>query len=187
MAACPVGELRERAAKLAFQTSDIGAVADALEPFVHPNGILAHALADDIERDLVIAKGAAGDAREDGQCVIPREFVAREVEALAGEATGILEDAGRFTGKRFDLASDELTGNDVIAILSRVTGRSFAYYQVPLDVIRQRMGEDAVKMYEWFDRVGFAVDRVALRREFPDVAFHDFESWAKTQDWNALL
>ena len=42
-------------------------------------------------------------------------------------------------------------------------------------------------LYEWFDRVGFAVDRAALRREFPDVAFHDFESWAKTQDWNALL
>jgi hypothetical protein len=49
------------------------------------------------------------------------------------------------------------------------------------------MGEDAVKMYEWFDRVGYTVDRAALRREFPDVAFHDFESWAKAQDWNALL
>ena len=42
-------------------------------------------------------------------------------------------------------------------------------------------------MYEWFDRVGFTVDRAALCREFPDVAFHDFESWAKTQDLNALL
>ena len=48
------------------------------------------------------------------------------------------------------------------------------------------MGEDAIKMYEWFDRVGFTVDCAALRREFPDVAFHDFESWA-TQDWNVLL
>jgi len=42
-------------------------------------------------------------------------------------------------------------------------------------------------MYEWFDRVGFTVDRAALGREFPDVAFHDFESWAKAQDRNALL
>jgi hypothetical protein len=49
------------------------------------------------------------------------------------------------------------------------------------------MGEDAVRMYEWFDRVGFAVDRATLRRNFPDVTFHDFESWAKAQDWNALL
>jgi uncharacterized protein YbjT (DUF2867 family) len=109
------------------------------------------------------------------------------VADVGAVAVRVLEDAGRFTGQRFDLASDELTGNDTAAILSRVTGRPFAYYQVPLDVIRQRMGEDAATMYEWFDRVGFAVDRAALYREFPDVAFHDFESWAKTQDWNALL
>jgi uncharacterized protein YbjT (DUF2867 family) len=108
------------------------------------------------------------------------------VPDIGAVAIRVLEEPARFTGKRFDLASDELTGNDALAILSRVTGRPFSYYQVPLDVIRQRMGEDAVKMYEWFDRVGFAVDRAALRREFPDVAFHDFESWAKTQDWSVL-
>ena len=109
------------------------------------------------------------------------------VADIGAVAVRVLEDAGRFTGKRFDLASDELTGNDVVAILSRVTGRPFAYYQVPLDVIRQRMGEDGARMSEWLDRVGYTVDRAALRREFPDVAFHDFESWAKTQDWDALL
>jgi uncharacterized protein YbjT (DUF2867 family) len=109
------------------------------------------------------------------------------VADIGAVAVRVLEDAGRFTGQRFDLASDELTGNDVVAILSRVTGRPFAYFQVPLDVIRQHMGEDYVRMYEWFDRVGYTVDRAALQREFPEVAFHDFESWAKTQDWNALL
>ena len=109
------------------------------------------------------------------------------VPDIGAVAVRVLEEPARFIGKRFDLAGDELTGNDAMAILSRVTGRPFSYYQVPLDVVRQRMGEDAVKMYEWFDRVGFAVDRAALRREFPDVAFHDFESWAKTQDWKALL
>src|ERR1700733_9414253 len=75
------------------QRGTIHRKTDAVEPFIHPNGILAHALADDIERDLVIAKGAACDAREDGEGVIPGELVAREVEALAREATSILEDA----------------------------------------------------------------------------------------------
>jgi uncharacterized protein YbjT (DUF2867 family) len=109
------------------------------------------------------------------------------VADIGAVAVRLLEDPGRFAGKRFDLGGDELTGNDVVAILSRVTGRRFTYFQVPLDLIRQRMGEDAVKMYEWFDRVGYTVDRDALRREFPDVAFHDFESWVKAQDWNTLL
>jgi uncharacterized protein YbjT (DUF2867 family) len=109
------------------------------------------------------------------------------VADIGAVAVRVLEDASRFTGKRFDLAGDELTGNDAIAILSRITGRAFAYHRVPLDVIRQRMGVDAARMYEWLDGVGYTADRVALRREFPDVALHDFESWAKTQNWNALL
>jgi uncharacterized protein YbjT (DUF2867 family) len=108
------------------------------------------------------------------------------VEDIGEVAVRVLEDPARFTGRRFDLAGDELTGNDVLATLSRVTGRPLTYYQVPLDVIRQRMGEDAVKMYEWFDFVGFSVDRAALRREFPGIAFHDFETWAKTQDWSMV-
>jgi uncharacterized protein YbjT (DUF2867 family) len=109
------------------------------------------------------------------------------VADIGAVAVRVLEDASRFTGKRFDLAGDDLTGNDVATIVSRVTGRPFNYYQVPLNVIRQHMGDDAVKMYEWFERVGYAVDRAALHREFPDVAFQDFESWAKEQDWKALL
>ena len=118
----------------------------------------------------------------------PTRALAQIAVADIGEvAVRVLEDTDRFAGRRFDLAGDELDGNKATAILSRITGRSFAYYRIPLDVVRQRMGEDAVKMYEWFDRVGFAVDRAGLRREFPDVAFHDFEAWAKTQDWNALL
>jgi uncharacterized protein YbjT (DUF2867 family) len=116
-----------------------------------------------------------------------RKVAEISVADIGAVAIRVLEDADRFAGKRFDLASDELSGNDVVAILSRLTGRPFAYYQVPLDVIRQAMGEDGTKMYEWMDRVGYTADRAALRREFPDVAFRDFESWLKTQDWKALL
>jgi len=54
------------------------------------------------------------------------------VADIGAVAIRVLEDAGRFTGKRFDLAGDELTGNDAMAILSRVTERPFSYYQVPL-------------------------------------------------------
>jgi uncharacterized protein YbjT (DUF2867 family) len=109
------------------------------------------------------------------------------VADIGAVAARVFEDPNHFAGKRFDLGGDELTGNEVVAVLSRVTGRAFAYFQVPLNVIRERMGEDGAKMFEWFDRVGYTVDHAALRREFPDVAFHGFESWAKAQDWNSLL
>src|ERR1700734_1987126 len=116
-----------------------------------------------------------------------RKLAQVAVADIGAVAVRVLEDAGRFTGKRFDLAGDELNGNESVAILSRVVGRPFTYFQVSLDVVRQHMGEDAAKMYAWFDGSGFNVDRALIRRELPDVAFHNFESWAKTQDWNALL
>jgi uncharacterized protein YbjT (DUF2867 family) len=116
-----------------------------------------------------------------------RQLAQVAVADIGAVAVRILEDPDRFAGKRFDLASDELTGNDVAAILSRVTGRPFTHFQVPLDVVRQSLGEDGAKMAEWFNRVGYTVDLAALRHEFRDVAFHDFESWAKAQDWSTLL
>jgi uncharacterized protein YbjT (DUF2867 family) len=116
-----------------------------------------------------------------------RQLAQVAVADIGTVAVRLLEDPSRFAGKRFDLGGDELNGNEIVAILARVTGRPFTYFQVPLDVIRQRMGEDGVKMYDWFDRVGYTIDRAALRREFPDIALHDFESWAKAQDWKTLL
>jgi len=90
-----------------------------------------------------------------------RQLAQVGVADIGAVAVRLLEDPGRFAGKRFDLGGDELTGNDVVAILSRVTGRPFTYFQVPLDLIRQRMGEDAVKMYEWFDRIPSIAQRSA--------------------------
>src|SRR5450432_2044938 len=125
-----------------------------------------------------LAKGIYASALSPG-----RAHAQIAVHDIGAVAVRVLEEPARFTGKRFDLAGDELSGNEAMTTLSRVLGRPLSYYQVPLEVVRQRMGEDAVKMYEWFERVGFTFDRAALRREFPDVTFQDFESWAKKQDW----
>src|SRR6202020_273136 len=65
-----------------------------------------------------------------------RQLAQVAVADIGAVAVRLLEDPGRFAGKRFDLGSDELTGNDVLAILSRVSGRPFTYFQVSLDVIR---------------------------------------------------
>ena len=91
--------------ELTVERGAIRRIADTVQPFVHPGAILAHALADDIERDLVIGEGAAGDARENGDDVIPGKRVARQIKALAREATGVLEDAN---GDRPDVRDGDL-------------------------------------------------------------------------------
>src|SRR5947208_2735433 len=55
VAARPVGELRERAAELAFQASDVGALADRLEPRTqHPMRRGAHAEHGFLDAPLVV-------------------------------------------------------------------------------------------------------------------------------------
>jgi hypothetical protein len=48
------------------------------------------------------------------------------------------------------------------------------------------MGEDGARMFEWFDRTGYSADIDALRREHPEVGWHTFEDWTRTQNWSAL-
>jgi uncharacterized protein YbjT (DUF2867 family) len=98
----------------------------------------------------------------------------------------VLENREEFVDRRVDIASDELAGEEVAEVLTRVTGREIRYVELPLERVRQTMGEDGARMFEWFDRVGYSADIEALRREHPEVGWHTFEAWAKEQDWGAL-
>ncbi len=97
-----------------------------------------------------------------------------------------IENRDRFVGKRVDLVSDDLTGAQATEILSRAVGKKLTYFQVPMENIRA-MSADFATMYEWFERVGYKIDPAALSRDYPEVGWHTYESWAKSQDWAAIL
>ena len=86
-------------------------------------------------------------------------------------------------GTRHDLAGDDLTGPQAAATLSRVTGRPFSYFPVPLATLRQTASADLLSMYEWLEQVGYDIDTGSLRRAFPEVEWHSFEAWARERDW----
>ncbi len=104
-------------------------------------------------------------------------------DAAAFEAL-VLENRAQFLGKRLNVASDELTGDEVAKIISVVTGQEIGFSQVPMEQIIREWGEEAPLMYEWFNRTGYAADIAALRREYPGVGWHTFEEWARSQDWS---
>lgn len=115
-----------------------------------------------------------------------RKLAQIAVADIGAVAATVLENRDRFIGKRYDLEGDDVSGNDAVEILSRVTGRKFSYFQVPMESIRN-MSEDMAIMYEWFDRVGYTLDHAAIERDFPGVAWHSFERWAKEQDWKSIF
>jgi uncharacterized protein YbjT (DUF2867 family) len=88
-------------------------------------------------------------------------------------------------GRRFDIAGDELTGEEQAAILSKAIGREIRYEGISPDLLRAQ-SEELASMYEWFNHTGYAVEIDRLHRDFPEVEWHDFEDWALEQDWRAL-
>ena len=86
-------------------------------------------------------------------------------------------------GKRFDIAADELTGNEMAEILSHVSGKPVAFKELSPEMFRPEMEDMALK-FEWFDRVGYIADIQRLRDEFADVPWLRFEDWAKGRSWD---
>ncbi|MFH1018115.1 MAG: NmrA/HSCARG family protein [Pseudomonadota bacterium] len=115
----------------------------------------------------------------------PRQLQQVALSDLAEVAAVVIQERHPFLGLRVDVASDELTGDEAARVLSRVTGRTIRYEAVSLDQARAS-SEDLAKMFEWFDRTGYSVDIAALRRRFPNVRWHTFETWAREQDWHAV-
>ena len=98
----------------------------------------------------------------------------------------VIERGPQLAGRRFNYAGDELTPNEMTAVLAEATGRELEFEEQPMDEVRA-MAEDFALMYEWFDRVGYSADIAGLRRDYPEVGWMSFEDWAKVQDWKQIL
>lgn len=98
----------------------------------------------------------------------------------------VLTNATVFSGRRINIAGDELSGREQAEALTAASGKPFSFFEVPLEAVRS-MSEDFALMYEWFDKVGYSADIKALKQEFPEVNFQSFEEWAREQDWKQLL
>src|SRR6185295_7964331 len=82
VAPCPLGELRERAAELAFQAGDVGAVADALEPLQHRRHAVA-VLPDLFDWRLRERNRPAQRLRQDLRRLRHRSYVTGEIDLAA--------------------------------------------------------------------------------------------------------
>lgn len=109
------------------------------------------------------------------------------VSDIAAAAVAVFENTEKYTNKRYDISGEAITGAEQTALLSETMRKPLTYAHTPIEVIRQYMGADGAAMYEWFDRVGYTVDRELLARDFPTVKWQSFAHWSKTVNWKALL
>ena len=111
-----------------------------------------------------------------------RPLQMQAVSDIGEFSASLFERRGDVIGKRIDIAADEFSGNEIAAILSSVTGKPVSYQPLSPDIYRPGM-EDMALMFEWLDRVGYRADIESLRKEFSEVPWLRFETWARTQRW----
>src|SRR3954470_24144026 len=90
-------------------------------------------------------------------------------------------------GQTIELAGDALPMPQIIAAISRATGRDMRFIRIPIEDIRQE-SEDFACVYEWFNEGCYRVDIQALRRLHPGLM--DFDTWLERQGkakYEALL
>jgi uncharacterized protein YbjT (DUF2867 family) len=107
------------------------------------------------------------------------------VEDIAEFVRLVLERPAEFLGRRIDIASDSLNGPELARGLAQASGSAIAYVEQPLAAVRAQ-SQDFARMWEWFDQVGYSANLEELRRAYPEVGWHGFQSWARQQDWTVL-
>jgi uncharacterized protein YbjT (DUF2867 family) len=105
------------------------------------------------------------------------------VEDIGHFAALVFQDANKWKGRTIELAGDELTLQGVAQLFTQLLGRNVNYVQVPWEQFRQQAGEEMMKMYRWFDEVGYHVDIVRLRQDFPFLS--TLEQVLRQQHWEA--
>ena len=107
------------------------------------------------------------------------------VADIAQIVSAVISRSESFIGKRINIAGEELTGNQMVEILNRVTGKRFVFEGFSPDYLRES-SEDLAIMYEWFDRVGYSADIEKLKLDFPEVTFTSFEEYVRGIDWSFM-
>ena len=125
-----------------------------------------------------------GPGLQQGQLALPLSSSSilqqSALENIAEFSVLVLERSKQFLGKRIDIASDEVTGEQAAKILSNELGHRIRYVQIPLERVRQA-NEDMARMYERYESEGTGIDIASLHQEYPEVNWLTFKDWAKSQ------
>jgi len=123
-----------------------------------------------------------GPGLEQGQLALPLSLSTTlqqsALQNVAEFSALVIERRKPFLGKRIDIASDDVTGEQAAKILSNELGYKIRYVPIPLEQVYQA-NEDMARMYEWYEKVGTGIDISALHQEYPEVNWLTFRDWAK--------
>jgi len=100
------------------------------------------------------------------------------VEDIGRLVAMAFERPGKWAGRTFELAGDELSMSELAEAFTRISGSGVQYVQVPWQDFEAQAGPEVTKMFRWFEEVGYHVDIGAVRQENPNLM--SFERWIRS-------
>lgn len=89
-------------------------------------------------------------------------------------------------GAEIELAGDDLTFPEAMALISETTGKTIAYEALPITQAEQAIGRDWMLMFKWFDEVGYLCQPEALRKKW-GIPLTSFTEHVAKADWAKQL
>jgi hypothetical protein len=90
----------------------------------------------------------------------------------------VLRDPGSYVGRRIELASDAPTPEQMAGSLTAALRRPVRCRQTPMAAVR-RGSADMGAMWDYLNETGYQVDIAALHRDYRDIPWTSFSSWAQ--------
>jgi uncharacterized protein YbjT (DUF2867 family) len=103
-----------------------------------------------------------------------QQVAVADVVSLAVHA---IERPAEFGGRRIAVASDELSAREAAVTLAAIIDHPLE----PVALDRSRLPAGLAALFAWLEEDGHAVDIGALHRQHPEVRWHDFAAWARSQ------
>jgi uncharacterized protein YbjT (DUF2867 family) len=104
------------------------------------------------------------------------------VENIGELAAKAFLNPDKYIGEEIDLAGDELTLPESLAIISSAARKTIAYQALPHKGSEKVFGHDFAMMFKWFDEVGYEADFAALRDKH-GLNLIRFSEYIKAADW----
>jgi uncharacterized protein YbjT (DUF2867 family) len=96
---------------------------------------------------------------------------------LVALAALVVDRPAEFVGRRVKIASDQLSGAQGSRVVSSVIARELSAEQIPEDALPAALRA----LFAWLASVGHDVDIATLHRAYPEVGWHSYPDWARSE------
>ncbi len=106
------------------------------------------------------------------------------VDDIGGIVATAFEHPGKWQGRVFEAAGDELSLAEIAQALSRASAKEIRYQQIPWDEFESQAGREVATIFRWYEDVGYRVDISAVRQEYPKLT--SFDRWVNSR-WHTAV